>query len=184
MVEKIVYRWYERAQVDYGDMYMKLYVSFNAWYRKTTGSDFDREALRILEKRFVIWDDYIAGHVLRNLKVFHEKITGDTTDWQRLISYWYQVRCQLFHGSSELKEGEVRLAYESLNIFMDEIVRRMKRSFTDEDYLRLEEVEQLLSLGSPDSKYLRVVQQELHQKYINAPSLWNVDMVRVIRAEK
>jgi len=184
MVEKIVYSWFERAQIDYSDLYMRLYVSFNAWYRKTTGSDFDREALRILKKRFVIWDDYGAGRVLQDLKIFHEQITGDASDWQRLISYWYQVRCQLFHGASELKDTEVKLAYESLNIFMKEIVRRMKQSFTDKDYQRLEEIDKLLVIGGLENEYLRHIQQELHRKYINAPSLWNVDMVRVVSAEK
>lgn len=179
MVENLVYSWYDRAQVDYSDQYMRLYVAFNAWYRKATGSSFDREGLVRLKKRFVIWDDYLNDSVMVGLKPLHKEILGNDTDWQGLIDYWYSVRCQLFHGSLGPDDHTVRLAYESLNIFMGEIVARMRRAFTDEDHRRLRELEALLEKGHPKMKYLEDSQLELHRKYLNAPHMWNVDMIRV-----
>ena len=179
MVEAIVYSWFDKAQIDYCDLCMRLYVSFNAWYRQTTGTEFDREGLTRLKKRFVIWDDYMSGRVLEDLRMLHLRINGDTSDWQGLISYWHRIRCQLFHGALMTDNESVKLAYESLNIFMKEIVTRMKRAFTDEDHHRLEEIEQLMRIGGLKSEYLQRVRSELHHKYITAPNLWNVDMTRV-----
>ena len=179
MVENLVYSWYERAQIDYSDLYMRLYVSFNAWYRKATGSSFDREGLVRLKKRFVIWDDYLKDEVMQDLRPIHLEITGDIDDWQGLIEYWYRVRCQLFHGSLGSNDETIRRAYESLNVFMSEIVERMRSSFTDDDYRRLREIEVLLETPHPKLDYLEDAQLKLHQKYLNAPHMWNVDMMRV-----
>jgi hypothetical protein len=194
-VETLISRWYDRAQLDYDDLYMRLYVSYNAWYRQVTGCATDREAINALKKRFVIWDDYQRGRVLISLRpVLHDivNLTGvdkslkiklaDEDDWQNLIEFWYQVRCHLFHGSGLFATVQqaiwTRLAYQSLNLFMGEVVARMGRTFTNADYQRLKEIDILLQHEPAPSKRLKNMQQVLYQKYIHSPDIWNVDMVR------
>jgi len=46
-------------------------------------------------------------------------------DWQSLIEYWYQVRCKIVHGVG-LDAVYTWLAYETLDIFMQEIIRRAR----------------------------------------------------------
>ena len=206
MVEKdgtardVVLKWHERAQIDYSDLYMRLYVAYNAWFRQVTRTSFDREGIARLKKRFVIWDDYLNGRTMQHLTPSFEQIVAhthdhplhagnrwdgqvqDAEDWRGLIHYWYQVRCDLFHGSlfldQTVPEQRVRLAYESLNIFMTEITDRMKHSFTHADYERLKEIQLLAQTPGNDTAQFRDLQQALHQKFINSPDLWNVDMVR------
>jgi hypothetical protein len=197
---ELVLTWYNRAQIDYSDLYMRLYIAYNAWFRRVTRTEFDREAVRRLKKRFVIWDDYINGKTLVRLglivdeivKNTHKRplasnrwdgIVHDVADWQGLIDYWYQVRCDLFHGSTvptkDFHEERVKLAYSSLNLFMDEITMRIEQCFTAEDYARLQEVEALMKVHDGQDVRFQDIQQILHQKFINSPDLWNVDMTRV-----
>lgn len=194
--ERLVKLWYDRAQLDYNDLYMRLYVAYNAWFNRVTGAPNDREAIRQLKKRFVIWDDYQRGRVMVALKPIVEdivKLTNrtrtlsvrleDADDWQNLIEFWYQVRCHLFHASGVFGDTQqaiwTRLAYQSLNIFMTEVVDRMNRTFTNGDYIRLKEIDVLLQHEPKPSRRLRAMQQNLYQKYIQSPDLWNVDMMRV-----
>ena len=193
---ELVLKWYERAQIDYSDLYARLYIAYNAWFRQVTRTSFDREAISRLTKRFVIWDDYVNGRVLQDLKPLMAQIVyltaeqplvgnrwdgivHDALDWRGLIHYWYQVRCDLFHGTVVVNEKRVRLAYESLNVFMQEITDRMKRCFTQEDYVRLEEIQALIQSSPQDRTRLKSMQEVLHQKFISSPDIWNVDMVRV-----
>lgn len=194
--QKLIKTWYDRAQLDYGDLYMRLYVAYNAWFHQVTQANTDREAITILKKRFVIWDDYRRGRVLTQLRPVVRDIVmltksdkslkvelADSDDWQHLIEFWYQVRCHLFHGSGLFQSIQqtiwTRLAYQSLNLFMGEVINRMDRSFTNEDFQRLKEVDVLIQHEPEPSKRLRNLQQTLYQKYIRSPDIWNVDMVRV-----
>jgi hypothetical protein len=51
-------------------------------------------------------------------------------DWEGMIQFWYSVRCSLIHANDETQNAwypmYVQLAYESLNIFMTEIVLRLQ----------------------------------------------------------
>lgn len=194
--QQLIALWYQRAQLDYDDLYMRLYVAYNAWFNRVTAASNDREAIRRLKQRFVIWDDYQRGRTLVALKPVVEDIVRlthssrtlsvrltDADDWQSLIEYWYQVRCHLFHASGVFGATQqaiwTRLAYQSLNIFMSELMARMEQAFTKSDYQRLKEVDVLLQHESSPSRRLQNLQQTLYQKYIRSPDIWNVDMVRV-----
>lgn len=193
-------RWIERAQIDYSDMYMRLYVAYNAWFRQVTQTTFDREAISRLKKRFVIWNDYCRGQTLQNMTpvvkdiatltksrtntlVVHSHWRGiveDEMDWQNLIHFWYQVRCDLFHGNNTAGGDEyVRLAYLSLNIFMLEIRHRMNQCFSANDLTRLNELNALLDIPSIATKEMDIKRQILHQKYIRSHDIWKVDLIRL-----
>jgi len=139
--EQVLY-WHRKAQIDYLQHYMSLYAAFNAWYRKTTGCSNDREALNKLRKRNVLWDEYVDGTSLRQLRhpmcllvecTQREPVSHVTPhwggevssvhDWPSLVEYWYRVRCMVVHGVP-IRSAYVHLAYDTLNIYMHEIVRR------------------------------------------------------------
>lgn len=190
-----IYKWYKKAQVDYSELYIRMYISYNAWYRQVTGSTNDREAIGRLKKRFIIWDDYCKGRTMPNLKIYLERLVkltlddpmpgnslwkGSITnvdDWRGLIEFWYQVRCLLVHGS-EIQPGYVWLAYETLDIFMGEIVDRMQACFTDKDFIRLEELSTLVRSEHNKGDRFKRLQQKLQTKYIDSPDIWQVDMQR------
>lgn len=138
----IIQQWYHRAQIDYTQQYMSLYAAFNAWYRATTKAVNDREALNKLRAGTPLWDDYLAGTCMRRLEHYMELLVECTQrepisyttphwrgevaskhDWPSLIEYWYRVRCLVMHGAP-VRSVYVYLAYETLNIFMAEIIRR------------------------------------------------------------
>lgn len=194
--QKLIATWFDRAQLDYCDLYMRLFVAYNAWFRYVTSQTTDRAAINALKKRFVIWDDYQRGRCLEALRAKMEPIVTTTShdhslgvvvhhaeDWQNLIEFWYQVRCHLFHGSHLFSERQqmvwARLAYESLNIFMAEVVERMRQSFTHEDYRRLQEVQALLKGNGPEKERLMKTHESLQSKFVHSPDVWNVDMVSV-----
>ena len=106
----------------------------------------------------------------------------DRYDWHSLIYFWYQTRCDLFHGLTEpgrsYHDLQIKLAYESLNVFMGEIIRRMRYCFTDTDFAQLTEVRGLLSSENGALSELRELEASLYQKFIHSPDLWNVDMER------
>ena len=191
-----IYRWYRKAQVDYTDLYIRMYIAYNAWYRQVTGSSNDREAIAILKKRFIIWDDYSNGKTMSNLRVYVDRLSkltlehplashtvwGGTVqnsdDWRGLIEFWYRVRCMLIHGS-EVPPRHVWLAYETLELFMAEIVDRMQACFTDKDLKRLEELSTLVRSETGKDTRFKHLQQKLQAKYIESPDIWQVDMQRV-----
>lgn len=196
--EAIIYSWFERSGISYADAYARLYIAYNAWFSKVTGKGNSHEAIRLLKTRFVIWEEYEKGIVCVDMRPVVERIVqllrsdasltiprwnvslSNANDWANLIQFWYEVRCRLFHGKllESRDEEAVRLAHESLYVFMSEIVSRMKRSFKATDYVRLEEL-RILSVA--DSKHQADHVREsiaLHQKYIDAPALWQVDMQR------
>lgn len=136
-----IYAWYKRAQIDYAQQYITLYVAFNAWYRRLTGKANDRLALNKLRVGNDIWEAYRKGTILQEMAspmrllvecTQREPLSHATPhwkgeiehagDWPSLVEYWYRVRCLVVHGS-EIKPHYVYLAYETLNIFMGEIIR-------------------------------------------------------------
>ncbi len=183
-----IYRWYKRAQVDYVEHYIRLYIAYNAWYREVTGTLNDREALAQLKKRTIIWDDYKRGVSLKPLKIYMARLVDLTQaeplgktqhwsgvvqsphDWRSLIEYWYQVRCLLVHGTP-VNSKYVWLAYETLDAFMGEIVDRM--------YKALEVHTQTTSIGHTSalkSVNLSQLQRKLQAQYLTSPNIWQVDM--------
>ena len=202
LARQLMRKWYERAQIDYSDLFMKEYIAYNAWFRKVTDCSVDHEAITRVTQRFIIWEDYTHGRTLIELGPIVEKISlltwgqpvqpmgsawngvvKDDLDWKGLIYFWYQTRCDLFHGLTlpgrAAHDRQIKLAYESLNIFMTEIMRRMRLCFSDVDYTKLTEVQKLLRTDNGPVEALRVIESRLHQKFINAPDVWNVDMERV-----
>jgi hypothetical protein len=189
LTRQLMRTWFERAQIDYSDLFVRLYITYNVWFRKVTGCSEDHEAIRRMTERFVIWDDYLHGHTLSELVPVVGQIArssdlvDDAYDWKGLIAFWYQTRCDLFHGltmpGKKQHDANIRLAYESLNIFMSEIMRRMRFCFSDADYARLTEVKALLGSEDGPTQTLKIIEARLHQKFIHSPDLWNVDMERV-----
>lgn len=201
LTRQLITTWYERAKIDYSDLYVKQYIAYNAWFRKVTGCDEDYEAIRQVMTRFVIWDDYLHGRTLVSLgPVIHQiasitqtyplrpvgsfwnGMVKDDSDWRGLIYFWYQTRCDLFHGStmpgSPRFDRQIQLAYESLHIFMTEIIRRMRYCFTDNDFNRLADVRALLQSPSGPDNELKLIEAKLYQKFIHSVDIWNVDMER------
>lgn len=194
---KPIFTWYKKAQVDYVELYIRMYIAYNAWYREVTGTINDRQALASLKKRFIIWDDYANGRTMKPLLNYMERLSELTqrepfsskslywsgsiesvTDWRSLIEFWYQVRCRLVHGS-EVKPRYVWLAYETLDIFMGEIIDRMQQCFTDEDLKEMKELNSLAIIDDTRSDRFRQLQNKLYQKYVASPNIWQVDMKRV-----
>lgn len=135
---------YEVASINYATQFLLLYVAYNAWYYRVTGTRNDREALTLLKRRHIIWHDYCWGKTMLALRPYMQQLTELTqreplesttsvwngevihsTDWRSLIEFWYRVRCALVHGS-EVRHDYIGLAYQTLDIFMEEIIQRMK----------------------------------------------------------
>lgn len=201
MTRQLILKWFERAQIDYSDLYMRQYIAYNAWFRKVTGKSEDHDAIKQLLKRFIIWDDYIEGRTLISLGLVVEKIADFTRvrpvrpvgsvwngvvkhrhDWKGLIYFWYQTRCYLFHGLTIPGDGyddtQIKLAYESLTLFMTEIIKRMRYCFDDRDFARFLEVRRLIDHDEGATTGLRHIEARLQQKFILSPDIWNVDMER------
>jgi len=138
-----VTRWYDRAQIDYTGHYMAMYAAFNAWYRLITGFTNDRQALNALRLGNSLWNEYTDGIAMQELASYMNLLVectqreplsyatphwkgevGDMKDWPSLIEYWYRVRCLVMHGVA-ISPPYVYLAYETLNIFMREVIRRL-----------------------------------------------------------
>lgn len=136
--------WHVRAQIDYVHHYMSLYASFNAWYSQLTGLTNDRQAINALQRGNPLWDDFKEGRALAALKPSMRQLVECTQreplsyasphwrgvvqhiyDWPSLLEYWYRVRCLVMHGS-EIKAPYVYLAYQTLNHFMSEVIKRQR----------------------------------------------------------
>lgn len=200
VIQDIVASYYRRSRVDYFMLFAQLYISYNAWYRDITGAINDREALRQLRRRFVIWDDYLQRRTLHSLDMYVDRIAELTEefplygskewsgvvqnrdDWRGLIRFWYRVRCDLLHGSLSdtipHHREYVRLAYISLSLFMGEIISRMSYSLDEAELRRLNELQQLSRIA-PLSTQQQSEQEWLVWRYIHAPKLSEVDMTRV-----
>ncbi|UTX51680.1 hypothetical protein KI440_01880 [Candidatus Saccharibacteria bacterium TM7i] len=190
--------WFERAQIDYREHFLTLYIAYNAWYREVTGLANDRAAIQMLKKRFVIWDDYIQHRTMERLGCVVEKIAEITQrnplrisavmqwsgevagrdDWRSLIEYWYYVRCTIVHGGY-IDERHAYLAYESLGIFMEEIIGRVKMCIEGLRTSEADELTRLAQAGAQHTERFVRLQQKLYLKYKAMPSVREVDMQRV-----
>lgn len=194
---KPIIKWYKKAQVDYTDYFIKMYVAYNAWYREIALTTNDREALAVVKKRYIIWDDYTRGKTMRGLSIYMERLydltqrepfmsktvywTGSlesSTDWRSLIEFWYQVRCRLVHGI-DVKSRYVWLAYETLNIFMDEILVRMNSCLKKHELESLKKQETPIKGTSSENERFQRLQNKLYRKYVFSADIWQVDMQRV-----
>lgn len=198
---KQILHWYEKAQIDYTVAFLRLYIAYNTWYTEVTCTTNDREALNRLKKRSVIWEDYCDNRTLYALKSYMERLVDVTHkeplsgggywngeiasvyDWRSLIECWYRVRCRIVHGG-RVATQYAWLAYETLNIFMGEILRRVEGVLASFDMEKLRRVSQKVANStlsqSPSSRRHRDLQQRLYQKYTLAPDIWQVDMQRVL----
>jgi hypothetical protein len=122
-----------------------------------TGKVMDSHALRLLKYRDALWIEYKRGESLERLRPIVRRVTilsqvrplvphGDWSgtldgpdDWEGLIHFWYSIRCSLVHGNDESRHVlfpiYTQLAYESLNIFMTEIVTRLQRAAVYKDHV-------------------------------------------------
>jgi len=192
-----IFHLYQQAQIDYSLHFLRLYITYNAWYRRVTQTSTDRQAIALLKKRFIIWDDYRQGATLQALTPYMRRLTElthqkpfpsitlywdgelqDAHDWRSLIEFWYQVRCLIVHGS-EVSTKYAWFAYETLNVFMAEIIERMQACFNSDDFHKLEELSSLADADPERSYRFRKLQHKLYQKYIASPDIWQVDMHRV-----
>ena len=193
-----VYRWFRKANIDYASHYMWLYISYSAWYQRAVGTTNDRAALGSLKKRTIMWEEFLEGKVMQDLRPYLEKLAEYTQrepvavtstywdgtlqswqDWRSLIEFWYHVRCLIVHGSV-VKHGYVWIAYETLYIFMTEITDRMEKCFTVEDEKRLNEVSALKAAENPKSARFTKLQEKLYAKYVTSPDIWQVDSNRTM----
>jgi hypothetical protein len=216
----LVLKWYYRGQLDYFDIYINLFISYNAWFKKVTELSEDRAAIERLKTRTGIWDEYLAGNAMHGLdEPFAEiaaitqaeplkNLTGgnrhwdgivkNDSDWQGLIEYWYRIRCNLFHGTKSPEDDRevklVKLAHESLNVFMSEIVSRMEGNFSKDSMYRLYEIGRLRDsterslkankysdapARQADVNYLQDLNDEdlaLMNRLYGSKNLWEVDL--------
>ena len=193
---KQVLRWYKKAQVDYATHYVHMYIAYNTWYREVTATDNNRQAINALKKRFIIWDEYEEGKVMQSLRPYLEKLVDLTqkeplrtsllgwsgeinsvNDWHSLIEFWYQVRCILVHGG-KLPSRYVWLAYETLDIFMAEIMDRVSVLLAQYDPSELQRLSKKVQQNKGRVERFSHLQNKLYQKYVASPDIWNVDMRR------
>ncbi len=138
-----IVQWYNRAQIDYANTYMALYASFNAWYRVYTQASNDREAINRLREHAGLWELFSQSPaayqmVQRMIQLVEctqrepisyatphwRGVVAHKQDWIGLVEYWYRVRCLVMHGA-EVKPTYIYLAYETLNIFMGEVIQSL-----------------------------------------------------------
>ena len=141
---QLIGKWYGKAQIDYAQLYMSLYAAFNTWYRVTTGSSNDRHAINQLRLGNKIWSLYEDNLVMAGLRPVMKLLVeltqreplsyatphwkgevSSSEDWPSLVEYWYRVRCLVMHGA-EIRSVYIYLAYETLNVFMGEIVHTLQ----------------------------------------------------------
>lgn len=197
--EKII-DWYEKSIINYSQQYQALYTAYNAWYCEVLTTANSRQAIDLLKKRFVIWDDYCNGRALPGLVPYMQKLAdltqkeplysqsaqwngevGGVHDWQSLIEYWYQVRCLVVHGA-DIKQTYVWLAYETLDLFMQEIILRAGAVLKQFPKDSLKELAAQFDFNSSKSEKNLQLQQKLFLKYVVLPDIWQVDMQPVVQS--
>lgn len=145
--KQTVHDLFMRSRIDYNGSFLTLYSAYNAWYRIETGYHADHKALIAIKQRTDVWDDALQDRcmpglrsLLRRLYVLtnhrplqsHSAWGGsleDEMDWRGLIELWYALRCTIVHGNEALSnpyhEMYIKLGYETLFLFMSEIVTRI-----------------------------------------------------------
>lgn len=129
--------WFKRATIRYDDYYVRLYVSFNAWYQHIAHSTNDRVAINYLKTRPEIWQRYYAGRQFSSLtpyliqlteltqrepietkKAYWDGSVHSSLDWSSLLEFWYHIRCVTVHGD-EAGQEYLFLAYHTLYLFLE-----------------------------------------------------------------
>lgn len=191
-------QWYERSRPRAEEQYMQLYIAYNIWYRRVTQSSFDREAIARLKRRYGIWHSYMNGEVMQTLRPVMMDIATltqdyalapnknwsgvieDDEDWPNLIEFWYTIRCSLFHGSTAMPtdvwQRAVTLAYQSLSIFMQEIIGRISTSITQEEYQQLELLDALITGHASPPEVAVEAYGRLREKFLRSTDIWKVDL--------
>lgn len=137
---RLINTWYIKSCIDYAQQYMLLYTAFNGWYRVATRMSSDRESIRQLKVLLARQSTIRRMEDSYRLKVYMVQIVEATqrdplllglygwsgvvnhsTDWKSLVEFWYRVRCLLVHGS-DVSAQNIYLAFESLTVFMEDIV--------------------------------------------------------------
>lgn len=135
--------------------FLSTYIAYNRWYRRIIHRRNDAETIRLLQRRYVIWKDYVNGRCLTAIAEPCARLTGHVHDWQALIRRWYEVRCRLVHGEV-VTDDEVEHCHRSLQLFMVEIHKRHDKLQALDDWRR----------------------------YVYAPQEWEVDMISVKTLQK
>lgn len=153
--QRIIVEQFALSHIDYEAAFLHAYASFNAWYRFATGEPLNSLALQALKQRYELWHDYFTGECLTLLRSPMRRIyvltqhrplktadgrsicLRDDSDWQQLIDFWFIVRCDVVHATDSLDHAYyqqyVKLAYESLSVYMTEVVRRLNVRLNLED---------------------------------------------------
>lgn len=189
--------WYEKSVIDYRKQYSALYTAYNAWYREVLSTTNDRQAVTALKKRYVIWEEYCDGRAMHDMKSLMERLADLTQkeplhcqsphwngeingvhDWQSLIEYWYQVRCIVVHGG-RINLVYVWLAYQTLDIFMSEIIHRVGRVLKGYTSTHLKDALTEFEFLDGGSERTQAIRQKMFLKYVGLPDIWQVDMTPI-----
>lgn len=149
-----VHDLFMKSRIDYDTSYLTLYSAYNAWYREVTGQQSDQKAFAAIKQKSDIWNDALQDRcmsglrsLLRRLYVLtnHRPVQSHTSwlgsledemDWRGLIDFWYALRCTIVHGNDAVRNPYhdiyVKLAYETLFLFMTEIVGRLAANAGDD----------------------------------------------------
>jgi hypothetical protein len=142
-----IMRTFTQAQINYAEKYIVLFSAYNAWYRHVTGESVDARALELLKYRDALWIEYKKGECLERLRPLVRKLViltairpvaprgnwcgsiSDANDYEGMMQFWYTVRCAIVHSNEEMQSAlystYISLAYDSLNIYMTEVVLRL-----------------------------------------------------------
>lgn len=143
---KQIIDYYYRGAIDYRSTYLMLFASFNSWITVISGHVTTAHALAYFENRASLWAEFLYHDVthmrsimmklyiltsLRPLPAGQSKrwsgYLRDDADWQSMGWLWYQVRCSIVHGDESYRHIDTILGYvyESLRLFMNEVIRRL-----------------------------------------------------------
>jgi hypothetical protein len=82
------------------------------------------------------------------------------------------------HGAT-IRPKYVWLAYETLDIFMNEIIKRTHACLKSPAYTEMQDMASRTKKAGPQSQRFADLQKRLYQKYSALPDIWQVDMQRV-----
>lgn len=139
------------SEINYGQSYLQLFSAYEIWFRTITHQKSLREGLTKLRSRGEIWTDYRNNDRLQSLRPYCRQLCiltqhrpflanrywpgylRDPDDWHSLIEFWYQIRCDVVHRTDHVSTGYydrfIKLAYETLRIFMIEVLYRLNYAF-------------------------------------------------------
>lgn len=142
----LLLRLFNESRVDYAGQYVKLFSAYNMWFSAISGETVDAAGIQALKRRPALWREVFQEECLPGLVSVMTKIMILTQhrpliqksgwkgylehphDWAGLMDFWYAIRCDVVHGSRYLGLSHypvlMKLAYESLFLYMNEIVLR------------------------------------------------------------